>query len=233
MTVPEFHAWAERLKGFGKNAVRGAMQHLGKYIRGEHRQRLKAHVGPDGQPWQPTYSEPRPKVGDVVPIIVNRGPLPSIGPKQRLPSVRTGRYPAVMTAKITSMDGKRRAMAFRERYGPPFKAQKALIRTSGKQKARRIWDFLTKPGSGAVRVSATSVTYGYTRGTRWIEALHFGGQYREGSKRSVFRSIIRRFRGAARVPARPVVGLNSGNVAYIEKYMADRYEGYAAKRGLR
>ena len=229
MSVREFNAWIEKLKGFGKNATRGAMQHLGKYLRTQHRDRLKKHVGPDGQPWKPTFSAPRPRVGEVAPMIVGPGPLPEIGPKQKLQSARTGRYPAVVTARIKSAAGKARAVAFRQRYGPPFKPEKALIRTAGKHKATKIRDFLTKPSSGSVRVSATGLEYGYTPGMKWIESLHGGGQYRDGSKRSAFRSIIRRFRGAARVPARPIVGLSAENKRYIETYLADRYAEYAAK----
>ncbi len=229
MTVPEFNAWVERLKRFRPNGTRGAMQHLGKYIRTQHRDRLKAHVSPDGQPWQQTFAAPRPRVGERAPMIVSKGPLGTIGPKDKLPSARTGRYPAVVVEQIRTAAGKRRAVAFRERYGPPFKPEKALIRTAGKRRATRIRDFLTKASSGCVRVSATSLEYGYTRGTRWIEALHGGGQYREGSNRGVFRSIVRFFRGAAKVPARPIVGLNAANVQYIEQYLADRYQEYAAK----
>jgi hypothetical protein len=227
MTVPQFNQWVERLKQFRKNATRGAMQHLGKYIRTQHRDRLKAHVGPDGQPWKPTFFAPRPRIGDRVPMIVSRGALPTIGPKTRLQSARTGSYPAVVVETIQTVAGRRRAVAFRERYGPPFKPDKALIRTAGKHKATRIRDFLTKPSSGSVRVSATSLEYGYTRGTKWIEALHGGGQFREGSKRNAFRSMVRLFRGAAKVPPRPIVGLNAVNVQYIEQYMADRYQQFA------
>ncbi len=229
MTVPQFNKWLEKLKQFRPNATRGAMQHLGKYIRTQHRDRLKRHVTPDGTPWKPTFAAPKPRVGEVAPMIVSPGPLPEIGPKAKLQSARTGRYPAVITARIESAAGKKRAVAFRQRYGPPFKPERALIRTAGKRKATKIRDFLTKPSSGAVRVSSTGLEYGYTRGTRWIEALHGGGKYREGSKRSVFRSIIRRFRGAAKVPARPIVGLSKENVAYAENYLADRYQQYAAK----
>lgn len=228
MSVPQFEEWCEKLKGFRKNALRGAMQHLGKYIRTQHRDRLKNHVGPDGQPWQPTFYAPRPKIGDRCPVIVSPGELPVIGPKQRLQSARTGRYPAVVVETIRTQAGKRRAVAFRERYGPPFKPDKALIRTAGRRKARRIWDFLTKASSGAVRVHAAGLEFGYTRGTKWIEALQNGGQYREGSNRSVFRSLVRLVRGAARVPPRPMVGLSAANSDYIENYLADRYEAFAA-----
>ena len=233
MSVPEFDAWVKRLGEFRKNAVRGAMQHLGKYLRTQHRDRLRAHVGPDGQPWQPTFFAPRPKIGDRVPVIVSPGDLPTISPGMRLQSARSRRYPAVVTETIRTQAGKARAVAFRERYGPPFKPDKALIRTAGKKKARKILDFLTKPGSGSVRVSATGLEYGYTRGTKWIEALQNGGQYREGSNRSAFRSLVRLVRGAAKVPPRPMVGLSAANVSYIENYLADRYEDFAAERAAK
>lgn len=232
MSVPQAQKWLDALKRFRPNGTRGAMQRIGRYLREQHRDRLKRHVTPDGTPWAPTWSAPRPRVGEVAPMVVGPGPVPVIGPKDKLPSARTGRYPAVITARITNAAGRARAVAFRQRYGPPFKPEKALIRTAGKRKAKKIRDFLTRAGSGCIRLTATSIEYGYTKGTKWIEALHGGGKYREGSKRSAFRSLIRRFRGAAPVPARPIVGLNPENVNWILGYLADRYVEYARKEGV-
>lgn len=227
MTVPQLQSWLRKIQtGCRKNVFRGGLQHVGKYLRRDHAKQLRRHVDPDGRPWLPTYAQPRPKVGQVVPMVVSRGPLPSIGPRDKLPSARTGRYPSVITAKITNADGKKRAVAFRQRYGPPFKPEKALVRTAGKRKAKRILQYLTRPGR-SVRISDSGLDYGYTRGTRWIEALHAGGRYREGASRGVFRSVIRMFRGAARVPARPIVGWSAARIGYVENYLADRFVQYA------
>ena len=228
MTVPEFNAWLGRLRQFRKTVQRGALQHIGKYLRTEHKVRLKAHVDPEGRPWPETFFAPRPRVGERAPMIVSKGPLGVIGPKDKLASARTGRYPAVVVETIRTAAGKRRAVAFRERYGPPFKGEKALIRTAGKRKAKKIWEFLTTAGR-SVRISEGRLEYGYTPGTRWIEALQNGGQYREGSSRGVVASIVRFFRGAARVPPRGMVGWSPENIAYVEKYLADRYQEYASK----
>ena len=120
----------------------------------------------------------------------------------------------VVIQEIRSTRGKRRAVAFRKKFGPALKPLPALVRKSGKQKARRILDFLTGAGfrGRAARMGKTFLHYGYTPGSRWIEKLQFGGMYRRGI-----------------VPPREIVGMNQRDIKHIENIYADGYLKRAMK----
>lgn len=227
MTVPEFDRWIEAFKVFPAKLWLGTRAHIAKYIREGHMKRLTAHQTPEGQPWKETWFAPAPKIGDRAPMIVSRGPLPGIGQKQRFQSARTGQYPAVVVETIRTASGVRRALAFRKRYGPPLKAEPALIRKTGSHKVKRIWEFLSRAGRSVryvKRAEGYGLEYGYTRGTRWIEDLQNGGQYRRRSGDSPFRSLVANYNPT--IPPREMVGLTAGNVAEITGYLADQYERF-------
>lgn len=171
---------------------------IGKRLRGEHRKRFRRHVDANGRPWAKKFSKPKPKVGDTVPMVVSPG---------------TSRAKVVVKT-IKTIRGRRRAVDFRNRFGPPIRPLPALVRTTGKKRARRIFDFLVGKGfaGGALQIGRKFLRYGYTKGTRWIEKLQFGGTFRK-----------------KRVPPRGIVGLNRRDINFMEEtYMA----GYE-KRVLR
>jgi len=187
MTEETFLKWARKVEG--RLPTWGwipAWKKVGRYLKDQHKARLKAHKGPDGRSWKKRYSKPAPKVGDVVPIILDSG--------------------RVVTQRLKTRRGVRRAKAFRKRFGPPMKPQKALVRTSGQDKARTILDFLTKRATGrSIRISQHKMEYGYTPGTQWIEKLYHGrGTYLKKP-----------------IPARPIVGMNARDVTAVENIVAD------------
>lgn len=200
LSVEGADRWLKSLENPGKWGWMPEHKKIGKHIRAQHRLRLKAHIDPDGKPWPRTYHVPRPKKGDRVPLLISDEGQAKV---------------IVQTIRTTA--GKRKAVAFREKYKatqPPYKPEKALIRTGGKRKVRRIWDYLVGKGllGRSLRMGKDFLHYGYTRGTRWIEELHFGGTFK-----------------GKRVPPRQVVGLNKTDIDMIEKIYADGYEKRVAK----
>jgi len=182
----QFDRWAKEV---GDNLPRygwiPAFKKIGKYLKDQHKIRLKFHQTPDRAAWAKRYHKPAPRVGESAPILLDDG--------------------RVIYQRLKTTRGSRRARAFRQKWGPPMKPTPALVRTTGKSKARTILDFLTKRASGrSIRISKYKMEYGYTPGTRWIEKLQFGGTYRGG-----------------RVQPREMVGLNRTDMTVIENIMAD------------
>jgi len=175
MTTREFDRWIRDLSAFGtKWGCVPEHKKISKYLRDQHKKRLRAHVDPLGRPWRPRFHKPMPKVGDVAPMLAEGGAR------------------RVVTARIRNVPDRRRAVEFRKRFGPPAKAVPALIRTRkypGAHKAKKILEFLTKAGR-SVRLGKTFLTYGYTPGTRWIEEAIGGGTSRRYRKRIPERDVI-------------------------------------------
>lgn len=198
MNLAQFNHWMD---GFDMGKWGWIYEHkkIGTYLIGRHRERIRGHVGPLGRPWTPIHSKPGPKVGDIVPMLFeDKGGL-------------------IIPQQIRSVRGKRRAVAFRRRFGPAVRPAHAIVRTRkviGAKKTRWIRNFLLTRGR-SMRITKTSLMYGFTPGTRWIEDLQFGGS----SKRY----------GGARIPPRPVVGLNEADLEFIENMYADG----AQKRALK
>lgn len=192
MSVPQAEKWLKSLEDPGRFGWVPEHKKIGKHLRDEHKKRLNRHVDANGVPWAKKFHKPRPKVGDTVPMVVSPG---------------TSRA-KVVVQKIKTIRGRRRAVDFRNRFGPPMKALPALIRKTGKSKARMIWDFLVGRGfaGGALQIGRNFLRYGYTRGTRWIEKLQFGGTFRK-----------------KRVPPRGIVGLNRNDVNVMDNIYADGY----------
>ena len=200
MTIPEAQRWLNDLAAFGRKwGAAPAINKIAAYLRRKHVERARAHVSPGGQSWSEHYWAPAPKIGDKAPML-----LDDTGGRR------------VVTEIIRSGRGAKRARDFRRRYGPPMRGGvPALIRTRaypGARKTRIILDALQSP-SRLVRTTRTSLTYGWTPGTRWIEDLHFGG-------------ASRKYRGK-KIPPRPIIGMDSADVAFALKAFADLVARYA------
>jgi hypothetical protein len=199
MTVPQAEKWLRSLENPGRYGWVPEHKKIGRHLRDQHKRRLTRHVTADGAPWPKKYHKPRPKVGDTVPMLVDG---------------EGGGRARVVVQTIRSVAGRRKAVAFRNRFGPPMKPLPALVRKTGKRKARKIWDFLVGRGfaGGALQIGRTFLKYGWTRGTRWIEKLQYGGTYRR-----------------KRVPPRGIVGLNRADIRFIDETYAAGFEKRAMK----
>lgn len=196
MNLKQFVGWLESIKKVGRFGWVPEFNSIGKLVRTSHQNRFKSHTEPSGTPWKKLYSQPKPRVGQVASMIVSK----------------KGARRIVIPQKIRSVRGKKRAIRFREVFGPPFKPQPALIRTRkalGTYRTVFIRDFLTGSGfrgRGAMRITKTSFFFGFTRGSRWIERMQFGSTYR-----------------GKRVPARVVVGWTRRLKFQAVKIMANGY----------
>jgi len=189
MNIPMARKWLEKISAMGPYGWAATHKKIGAYIRKITRKRFRAHQEPEGARWAALYSKPAPLVGERVPILVPGG---------------------VVTRRIKTVRGRRRARAFRERYGPPYKPLPAIYRPRrkpGAPAALMPHQWLVKD-RGVLRTGKAHVEYGYTQGTRGktLRRIHFGSTYR-----------------GARVPPRDLLGLNRADLRHIDNMYADAY----------
>ena len=201
MSLAQFDKWISSLDNPGPYGWKPEHNKFGKYFRDGFKKRAKKHVDPTGKAWAPGFSKPYEKIGDMAPMEI----------------LDSGFKYRTIRQRIRTVSGKQAARKYRKIYGPPAKPdRKPLVRTSGKNKLRSIWDFLRTPGR-STRTSKTSFSYGYTPGTKWIEKLQFGGAFGRTGKR---------------VPPRVILGITKADIEFIGKTYADGYERRRLK-GLR
>jgi hypothetical protein len=217
------------------------MNKIGAAVMRETSDNLLKHRAPDGILWRLRHLLPIPTKGDTVPMLQDSssfqnltqriksrkgqiaaiihaktqegqtsGPWPKMGDYVPMRLLKVERK--ITKGIVNTKDDLKAARRYREVYGPPLKPLEALIRLSGKFKARKIFEFLTrKDENGPLKTTHKSLTYGYTPGMKWIEDLHGGGTSRKYGKP---------------IPARPILGLNTSMIDFAVKVIGDKLEKY-------
>jgi len=211
MTVPQFEAWTRELAKAPDKWGLGTHRKIAAYLKRTHRKRLRGQRTPSGMAWKRTFVPDMPQVGDTAFMLLEDG--------------------TTVRETIKTRSGLRKAKAWRKKFGPPVKPQKAIVRTAGKKRfrARKVFDFLvtnalstarTKRARRAAGLSTNSALsyspshlyYGYTPGTKWIERLQFGGEFKGGT-----------------VPPREMIGLNNNDINFIEDAYASALLKHASR----
>jgi len=218
------------LGGTRGGGVLNEMRKIHKYLRGQHGARFKAHITPDGSPWQKTLVRqkpyPQPRIGGAGPIRLKGGDL------------RDWRNVAYGKIKTTSqfaesvlIVSKLNAARKDDKYIPAIYRSSGLM-SNKKQNIYRsskggattpipvtgkLYNMMTKDkiiGSGWA--NKIGLTYGLmSDASAWAHKLHYGGFWRKG-----------------RIPARPFIGMNRADVRHITEIIVAAIAKKAGKLGM-